>query len=249
MAKAKYEYKGRAKIVERIPTTKLLKQKPLIPHANFVLVSSYPMANVKRLGCPLSNNYYEDQALDLQLDLIQAVCKNPYILIVGGFECKRILKHPRRSEFQFIENQIYEFTNSSEDMRIALNAIPRGYTVVVDANFIPSVDTYSLLTENINQSRIVYSVRQSDCVGVNLNANSVVNYFGYSCANKIKGAYSLSQIDVDKIRKRCIGSSFNKTKFDYEILSELKMIGIEDTSKSLRLDENYEAHDNNKLIL
>ena len=38
-------------------------------------------------------------------------------------------------------------------------------------------------------------------------------------------------------------AEFNKTKFDHEILEELKMYGIEDNSTSLRLDENYDVDD------
>jgi hypothetical protein len=39
-----------------------------------------------------------------------------------------------------------------------------------------------------------------------------------------------------------MGSTFNKNKFDYEMLEELKMLGVEDNSKSMRLDENYDIN-------
>ena len=237
---AKYQYKGRSKIVSEIPKRRNNKNKYLIDKCSFILLSSYPMAGVKKLGCPLSNDHYEDEVMDLHLDLIKSVCKSPNIMVVGGFDIKRIYKHPRRNEFQVIENTLFEFTNSSEDLRMGLNAVERAHTIVIDATFLPSIETYNLLLKDLNCSKVVYSDRQSNCIGVNVTNEGVVNFFGYRCKYKTKGAYYLSLEDFDRLRKKCIGSTFNKTKFDHEILEELKMYGIEDNSKSLRLDENYD---------
>jgi hypothetical protein len=237
---AKYEYKGRSKIVPQIPKRKSGKQKHIIDQCSFLLLSSYPMANIKKLGCPLANDYYGEEVLDLHLDIIQSICKSPNIIIVGGFEIKRILKHSRRNEFQIVENTLHEFTNSSEDLRLGLNAACRLNTVVIDSTFLPSVETYKLLLTDLTTSKIVYSIRKSDCVGINITHEGIINFFGYGCENKIKGGYYLNINDFDRIRKKCTGSSFCKNKFDYEILEELKMHGILDDSKSFRLDENYD---------
>lgn len=237
---SKYLYKGRPKIIDRIPYPKLANQKHIIDTANFVIISSYPMSGIKKLGCPLSNEYYEDNVLELHLDIIYSICKNPFILIVGGFDVKRILKHKRRNEFQLIENHLYEFSNTSEDLRIALNVIPKNKTVVVDGSFLPTIESYSLLFNNVGQSKVLYSIRKSECVGVNTGSENIINYFSFLCERKTKGAYFINLIDFDRLRKKCLGVSFNKAKYDYEILEELKMTAIEDPSKSLRLDENYE---------
>jgi len=237
----KYEYKGRSKVVAKIPdvSAKTANKKYIINNCSFLLLSSYPMLNIKKFGCPLSNHYYDNDIMDLQLDLIQSVCKNPKIMIVGGFDVKRIFKHTRRNEFQVVENNLFEFTNSCEDLRIGLNSLGRSPTVVVDSTFIPSVETYKLLLVEPTVSKIIYSRRESDCIGVNITAEGLVNYFAYKCLDKAKGAYFLSQGDCDRVRKKCVGSSFNKSKFDYEILDELKIVAVEDNSVSLRLDENF----------
>lgn len=224
----------------QVPKTKTGKIKYIVDQCSFILLSSYPLANVKKLGCPLSNDYYGEEVLDLHLDLIQTICKSPNIIVVGGFDIKKIFKHSRRNEFQIIENTLFEFTNSSEDLRLGLNACVRSNTVVLDSVFLPSVESYKLLFKDLTSSKILYSIRKSDCVGININQEEIINFFGYGCENKIKGAYYLNLNDFDRIRKKCIGSSFNKNKFDYEILEELKMFGVLDDSKSFRLDENYD---------
>lgn len=240
----KYEYKGRSKIVPEIPKSKTNKTKYIIDQCSFILISSYPMADTKKLGCPLSNNYYGDEVLDLHLDIIQSICKSPNIIVVGGFDIKRILKHKRRNEFQIVENSLFEFTNSSEDLRLGVNATARSNTIVLDATFLPSIDSYKLLLKDKTKSKILYSIRKSNCIGINITTNGIVNFFGYGCDNKTKGAYYLNIDDFDRIRKKCTGSSFIKNKFDYEILEELSIKGILDNSKSFRLDENYDINKN-----
>ena len=80
-------------------------------------------------------------------------------------------------------------------------------------------------------------------MGVNLTKDNLVNFFGYRCPLKTKGAYFISLEDFDRLRKKFIGSTFCKNKFDYEMLDEIKLLGVEDNSKSLRLDENYDIDD------
>ena len=74
---AKYEYKGRSKVIAKIPdvSTKTSNKKFIINNCSFLIFSSYPMLNIKKFGCPLSNHYYDNDIMDLQLDLIQSVCK------------------------------------------------------------------------------------------------------------------------------------------------------------------------------
>lgn len=240
---AKYKYKGRSKIVSEVPKRKVSSPKHIIDKCSFIIMAAYPIAGVRKLGCPLINEHYDDQVFDLHLDLINSVCKNPNIMVVGGFDVKKLFKYKRRNEFQLIENTIFEFTNSSEDLRIGLNAVNRDYTIVIDGAFLPSIETYKMLLKDLNVSKIVYSDRQSNCVGINITNENIVNFFGYKCKSKTKGAYFLSLEDFDKIRKRVFGSSFNKNRFDHEILEELKMSAVEDNSKSLRLDENYDISD------
>lgn len=240
---AKYQYKGRSKIITQIPSQKTVKLNTIVDTCNFVILAAYPMAGIKKLGCALVNDYYNEEVVNLHLDLIKSVCKSPNIIVVGGFDIKKVLKSSRRNEFQVVENTLHEFTNSSEDLRLGLNAAPTGPSVVLDGSFLPSIETYRLLLEDQSNSKICFSVRKTEVIGINTSAENTVNYFGYSCDKKIKGAYYLNTLDFNRIRKKCVGSSFNKTQFDFEVIEELRLLAIEDNSKSLRLDENHDFKD------
>lgn len=239
MAK-KYIYKGRSRIVSKIPEVKNDKPTILIDSCSVVIMASNPMSGIKKLGCPLINDSYDDEVMNLYLDGMKSFIKSPNIIIVGGYNIKKILKHDRRNEYIIVENILFDLTNSAEDLRVAINATSSGPILVFDANFIPSKKSMQLLLEDKNQSSLLYSKRVSNLVGCDVSKGGFINYFGYKCPNKIKGAYYLSSVDADKMRKRICGSTFNKNKFDFEMLTELRIKAKEDTSTSSRLDENYE---------
>jgi hypothetical protein len=239
MAKSKYVYKGRSKIVTQIPQIET-GNKTLIDKCTFIIIASNPMANTKMLGCPLINDTYDDDVLNLFLDGINKICNDPHIVIVGGYQIKKVLKHQRRGEYVVVENLLYDVTNSAQDLKIGLNASRNSPVVVLDSNFLPSYTSMSLLLENQLESSILYSKRKTDKVGCDISSTGYVNYFGYKCENKIKGAYYLSKSDADRMRRKITGSTFNSNKFDFEILTEIRIKAKEDNSSSSRLDENYE---------
>lgn len=239
MAKNKYVYKGRSKIVTQIPQIET-GNKTLIDKCTFIIIASSPMANTKMLGCPLINDTYDDEVLNLFLDGINNICANPNIIVIGGFQIKKILKHQRRGEYSVIENLLYDMTNSAQDLKIGLNASRSSPILVLDANFLPSYTSMSLLFENQLESSILYSKRKIDRVGCDISSTGYVNYFGFKCENKLKGAYYLSHNDADRMRKKIVGSTFNSNKFDFELLTEIRIKAKEDNSSSSRLDENYE---------
>lgn len=239
MAKSKYVYKGRSKVVNQIPKVET-GRKNLIDKCTFIIMASSPMANVKKFGCPLINDNYDDDVLNLYLDGINSICKTPNIIIVGGFQIKKLLKHQRRNEYIVIENVLYEMTNSAEDLRIGMNGSRNSPVAVFDSHFLPSYTSMSLLFEKKAESCVIYSKRKADIVGCDISETGYVNFFGYKCSAKLKGAYYLSHVDADKIRKRVTGSTFNRNKFDFEMITELRIKAKEDNSSSSRLDENYE---------
>lgn len=237
--KSKYVYRGRSKVISQIPKVET-GSKILIDSCSFLIIASSPMANVKMLGCPLINDQYDDEVLNLYLDGIQSICKNPNIIISAGFQSKKILKHRRRAEYSVIENLLYELTNSAEDLRLGLNGTRSTPLAVFDAHFIPSYTSMELLFETQKESSMLWSRRKIDTVGCDINDNDLINFYGFKCSAKLKGAYFLSHSDADKMRKRIVGSTFNRNKFDYEMLTELRMRAKEDNSTSSRLDENSE---------
>lgn len=236
---SRYIYKGRSKLIKKIPE-KLNKENILIDSCAFIIIASSPISNTKKLGCPLINEHFGTEVLDFHLDVIKLICKNPEIVIVGGFEIKKLLKHPRREEYIIVENLLYELTNSAEDLKIGLNATRGSNICVIDGNFIPSITSYKLLLSEPMKSSILYSNRKSLAVGCEIGNENYVSYYSYKSENKLKGAMYLSQTDSARMRKKILGSTFNKNKFDFELLDETRIIALNDTSQSVRIDEDFD---------
>ena len=63
--------------------------------------------------------------IDLQIASIMRVIKNFELIICGGFEAEKVIKHIRDKYKQisarFVENQIYNNSNSCESLRLCLN--------------------------------------------------------------------------------------------------------------------------------
>lgn len=236
---SRYIYKGRSKVIKKIPE-KISKENILIDNCAFIIISSTPISNTKKLGCPLINDYFGSEVIDFHLDVIKLVCKNPEVVVVGGFDIKRILKHERRDEYIVVENLLHELTNSAEDLKIGLNATRGSNVCVIDANFIPSVMSYKLLLANPLHSALLYSQRKSLNVGCEIGNSEIVSYYSYKSENKIKGATYLCQTDTARMRKKMLGSTFNKNKFDFEMYDDIKIKAMNDTSQSVRIDEDFD---------
>lgn len=236
---SRYIYKGRSKLIKKIPE-KINKENILIDSCAFIIIASSPISNTKKLGCPLINEHFGTEVLDFHLDVIKMVCKHPEIVIVGGFEVKKVLKHSRREEYIVVENLLHEMTNSAEDLKIGLNASRCLNTCVIDGNLVPSLMSYKLLLEEPMKSSILYSNRRALGVGCEIGNENYVSYYSYKSDNKLKGAMYLSQTDSARMRKKILGSTFNKNKFDFELLDETRMLAKNDTSQSVRIDEDFD---------
>ena len=234
---SRFVYKGRPKVIQQMPKKSSIGNF-LIDSCAFIIFASRPISNTKSLGCPLVNNYFGTEIIDFQLDIIKMVCKNPEIVIIGGYDIKKILKHIRRDEYSVVENILHELTNSAEDLKIGLNATRSKNVVIIDGSFIPSIDSFKLIFNNPNHSYILYSVRESDQIGCELdNSKAKVSYFSFISKNKTKGINYLCPLDSSRMRKKIIGSTFHNNKFDFELYEETSFLALEDNSISIRIDE------------
>ena len=238
---SRYIYKGRSKLIKKIPE-KIDKENILIDSCAFIIIASSPISNTKKLGCPLINEYFGTEVIDFHLDVIKMVCKHPETTVIGGYDIKKILKHSRREEYTVVENLLYELTNSAEDMKIGLNATRNNNVCIIDGNFVPSILSYKLMLAEQSKSSVLYSIRKSLGVGCEIGNENYVSYFSYKSENKLKGAMYLSPTDSSRMRKKILGSSYNKNKFDFELLDETKMLALEDTSQSIRIDEDFDEN-------
>jgi len=60
--------------------------------------------------------------IEHQIETIRKVEKNPEIIVVGGFDAKKLLNHVSLQNVRFVENPAFESTTSLESFRIGINS-------------------------------------------------------------------------------------------------------------------------------
>jgi hypothetical protein len=228
-----YIYNGKKKIYE---TPKYKRgEKPLFDNLGFIICGSYPTNGFKTNGSKLLHEYNGSPLLDYYLDLINLVCEKPEVIIVSGVSTKELIKHPRKSEYIIVENQMYEFSNTAEDLRIGLLALRSPNVIYLDSGFLPTIKTlkYLLGHKDRTTKAFIKDVKDENYVGVNIGNNGHIANYSFKTENTLAGMYYINPNDIGRIRKRTINKNFSKNLFTFELLSELKVKAILDESDSV----------------
>lgn len=228
-----YVYKGSKRIYET--PTKEKKSKPLFSNLAFILCGSYPINGFKSNGSKLFAEHNGSTLLDYHLDLINSVCESPEIIVTSGVSTKDLVKHQRKSEFIIVENQLYEFSNPAEDLRLGLLALRSPNVIYIDSGFMPTIKTlkYLLGHKDRTTKAFIKDVKDDNYVGINIGNNGYIANYSFLTQNTLAGMYYINPNDVGRIRKRTISKDFSKNLFTFELLSDLKVKAILDESESV----------------
>lgn len=227
-----YIYRGRSKTYEKPQKQK--KIEFLFENMCFIIVSSYPLDGVKSKGSKVLQKHLDSEVIEYNLDLFGSICKNPEIIVISGISGKEIIKHSRRQEYIVVENSLFEFTNSAEDLRLGLLATRSPEVIFLDSSFIPVLDTLNLIKEDNNSKAFCKEeIDNKYDIGVLEGETGYISSYTFTSQDKLTGMYYLNSQDVSRLRKKTCGSSFNKNKYAFEMFDEIKMKKINDTTNSI----------------
>jgi len=228
-----YVYRGKSKLYPR-PVEKK-QDKPLFQNIGFILCASYPDKGFKINGSKLLRKYKNSAIIDYQLDLINSVCIKPEIIITTGISVKEFVKHERREEFIIIENQLYEFSNSAEDLRLGLMAMRSPHCIFIDSGFIPTLDTFKYLLGHKDRTSKVFikDGKDEDYVGVTVANSGYINSFSFATNNNVAGMYYINTNDINRIRKKTLHKTYAKNQFAFELIKDIKTKPVLDESESV----------------
>lgn len=228
-----YVYNGKKRIYEAPKQKKV--SKPLFENLGFIICGSYPTNGVKSNGSKLLATHNGSTLLDYHLDLINSVCENPEIIVVSGVSTKDLLRHPRKSEYIIVENQMYEFSNTAEDLRIGLLALRSPNLIYIDSGFLPTIKSLKYLLGHKDRTTKAFLKDEKDenYVGVNIGNNGYIANYSFKTQNTLAGMYYINPNDIGRIRKRTINKNFSKNLFTFELLSDLKVKAVLDESDSV----------------
>lgn len=127
--------------------------------------------------------------LDNQIRKVRSVYKNPYIVVVTGFQEEKLLKRVKSKDIVFIRNDEYENTNSTRSLVIGIENNPNENALLIHGDIYFNTETLKYLS-NIHYTEgscIVYDKKdqmRKNKIGVLSNSSFSLERMGYIHKNK-----------------------------------------------------------------
>lgn len=227
-----YTYSGKKKLYAK-PTEKGQSNNFIFKNVGFILCGAHPFNNTKSNGSKLLHKYKDSEVFEYQLDLINSICENPEIIVTTGIDHKEFVKHQRKSEFVIVENQMYEFSNSAEDLRLGLLALRSPHVIFIDSVIIPTIETMRYLLTGREMSSKIFTKKVNDNYIGAIKGERYIDSYSFSSPDKLTGMYFINTNDIHRILKKTIGKNFSKNKFAFELLEDSHSTIIYDESNSV----------------
>ena len=121
--------------------------------------------------------------LEYQIDTLNHCFHSPEIIGVFGYDAQKIIK--KFDHLRIIENQLYETTNSSESLRLAINNSNKHSMLFMHGDLLFNAQCFSGI--NYNKSFILVDNKKmfdTGEVGVTIGANKKATIFSYGLNTK-----------------------------------------------------------------
>jgi hypothetical protein len=224
-----FKYSGRSVIYK---TVKPASSDQICKNAAFIIINSRPYLDKVSNLPPSLIEYSGTEILNYQLDVIEAFCYQPEIIVVGGHKINKILKFHRRAEYCIIENNIHDVSNSAEDVRIGVNASLSSPVFFLRGEFVPSYGSFEKLFNAEGSATLYRKLPDYGGVGMTLDKSNKIKLFSYKENNKFLGLTKFCHADMARLKKKVCSATCRKNMFDFELFEEFKVTAVEDTSKS-----------------
>ena len=162
--------------------------------------------------------------IDLQIASIMRVIKNFELIICGGFEAEKVIKHIRdrykKISARFVENQIYNNSNSCESLRLCLNNTINDKILVCNGEII--IQDELLKTIDTRTSSLVYE-EENDCfdIGITIDNRGEPQNLCYGMPNKWCEVVFFNNALIIEFTRKLISNLEYKNKFIFEAINDI----------------------------
>lgn len=205
------------------------QQKKPIKESDLItvfLLCDNPGYRMKSYG-PLSlvdiNN---TKLIDHQIQSIHKVFKNYELVVCVGFDAEKICKHIRNKygkykNIRLVENQLYNFSNSCESLRLCLNNTLNKKILICDGNLFINPNSLHL----INTDKSCALFEKDPCenleIGFNKDDFNLIQHFSYGARYTWSEIFYINGDNIVESLRKIIVSYDSKTRFIFEAINEL----------------------------
>lgn len=171
-----------------------------------VLLNALPDKKIKSLGnkCLLkitkNTNFF-----DYHIKIINSIFKKPEIIVVGGFDSKKLKKYIdiKYKNIKYIDHEITNVTNIGTSIKKSIDLITTKKCFIINSSIILNKYTYDALQKNFNNSFIITSDHNAD-VGCLIDSNNkCLNCYYDLPKNSPLDIINISERDFDMFRNLC----------------------------------------------
>lgn len=207
---------------------------------SIILLNALPDKKTKSIGnkCMVNiNDKYN--ILDYHISYLRNIFYNPEIVVVCGFDTKKIKKYiaTKYKNIIYVEHDVNEFTNLGQSIRVGLDNISTKNCLILNSNHVLQKNIIKKLKKNIDSSFVCCSNTKGD-IGYIQENNYIINcYYGLP-----KHIYDIIYVDNKQIEILLSLKNISKL-YLFEIINEcisngLKIKPIEIPQKSVIIINN-----------
>jgi choline kinase len=163
--------------------------------------------------------------IDIQIEEIRSVFSDFEIILCSGFGSLKIAKYIRfrypNLNVRIVENQLYEYSNSCESLRLCLNNTTNNKVLICSGELIINRDVLSLTT--LKKPFIVSEENPNENLEIGIAANELgtVENLCYGIENKWSEILFLHDHETVEAMRNVISDIDYKNRFVFEAINEL----------------------------
>lgn len=171
---------------------------------SIILLNALPDKKIKSLG----NKYLikinkSSNIIDYQIKFLQSIFYNPQIIIVGGFESKRLKKYidTNFKNIQYVDHDINETTNVGASIQNGMKYVKHKNVWILNSNILMNLPSCKIINKNLSGS-FVLTYKSKNNIGYISDNNKLINCY-YDLPNGIIDSVFIHQNDIDKFKEIC----------------------------------------------
>lgn len=172
-----------------------------------ILLNALPDKKIKSLGnkclIKISKNY---NILDYQIKIINKIFNNPEIIIVGGFDTKKLKKYIDNNyiskNIKYIDHNIDNLTNIGTSVKNAISHVSNNNYFIINSSILFHKDIISTIKKNKSKSFIMVS-KNKNSIGCTIDLNNKLINCYYDLPNYLIDVLHVSHSDRDSFLTLC----------------------------------------------
>jgi hypothetical protein len=166
---------------------------------SIILLNALPDKKIKSIGnkclIPVGNKI---NLLDYHIATINKIYKNPEIVVVCGFDTKKIKKYieDKHRNIIYIDHEITEYTNIGQSILTALSVVSNKNCLIINANNILHKKAIDQVVKYKGQS-FVLTKKNSGDIGYISDTSKIINCY-YGLPHSVCEVLYINENDFDK---------------------------------------------------